>query len=332
MMNSFYTLIEQVFAREGMHFLPRQIWNFDESGLKMGFCDQFCYGIRGAAWSKAGQVGNGKHVTFGVFVNMVGKVLGTDYYPTFLTGGKKETLGVFTKAVRQTFGTNAAAQVKEGKASMDDVLFTELLELWTACCVPPDEVHILLVDGHDSHERYNVLSIARQKNLIIIRFPSHCTHLLQPLDVAYFKSFKTAFLNSMREMMHRWGNSHKTITAQEFVGCCGEATTTVAANSVIVSGFKTMGLSSSEDGDKVIVNRHAIPDFKLLSSFRAEKQEPRSALVMVINGVAIDLGNLTGRERLIAQAQREWWVQQGMDLAAAPPFNFAHPDATEMTT
>jgi hypothetical protein len=332
MLDSFYDLVIQILGREGMHFLPRQIWNYDESGLKMNFCAQFCYGITGAAWSKAGTVGNGKHVTFGVFINMIGRELGKDYFPTFLTGGKKETLGVFKKAVETHFGPLAAAQVKEGKASMDDVLFTELLDLWSSICLPHGEVHLLFVDGHDSHERHNVLSIARRKNIIIVRFPSHCTHLMQPLDLAYFKAFKSAFLKSMQVMMKRWGNSHKTITAAEFCGCVREATIVVARNSVIVSGFKTMGLSASKDGESVVVDRNAIKEFKLMSADRAETQQDNSSLVFTVDGDTVDLANLNPRETRVCKAQRLFWVREGMELPAAKPFNYSNPVAVEMTT
>jgi len=55
---------------------------------------------------------------------------------------------------------------------MDDVLFTELLE-WFSEFLPQTEQHILLVDGHDSHERYSVLQMARKNRIIIIRFPAN---------------------------------------------------------------------------------------------------------------------------------------------------------------
>ena len=45
---------------------------------------------------------------------------------------------------------------------------------------------VLFLDGHDSHETDQLKAIAHKNNIIIITFPSQCTHMLQPLDVAIF--------------------------------------------------------------------------------------------------------------------------------------------------
>jgi len=49
----------------------------------------------------------------------------------------------------------------------------------------------LVMDGHFSHTRnLTVIDRARENNVILLVFPSHCTHKLQPLDIAIFKSLK----------------------------------------------------------------------------------------------------------------------------------------------
>lgn len=50
---------------------------------------------------------------------------------------------------------------------------------------------LLLADGHASHtNNLELVEMARKNNVIILIYPSHCTHRLQPLDVAIFKSLK----------------------------------------------------------------------------------------------------------------------------------------------
>lgn len=50
---------------------------------------------------------------------------------------------------------------------------------------------LLLADGHASHTKnLALIEKARENNVILLIFPSHCTHRLQPLDVAVFKSLK----------------------------------------------------------------------------------------------------------------------------------------------
>jgi len=50
---------------------------------------------------------------------------------------------------------------------------------------------LLLADGHSSHtNNLALIDKARENNVILLIFPSHCTHRLQPLDVAIYKSLK----------------------------------------------------------------------------------------------------------------------------------------------
>ena len=52
------------------------------------------------------------------------------------------------------------------------------------------EPRLLIYDGHLSHVWYGTLELARQQKVTIIKLPPHTTDLLQPLDVAVFKSLK----------------------------------------------------------------------------------------------------------------------------------------------
>ena len=53
--------------------------------------------------------------------------------------------------------------------------------------------HLLVLDEHNSHVTLEVVKIAMQLGLDIISLPSHTSHALQPLDLACFAPFKTAF-------------------------------------------------------------------------------------------------------------------------------------------
>ncbi len=47
---------------------------------------------------------------------------------------------------------------------------------------------LLVLDGHKSHLSMKVVQIATSNNVSIVCLPAHSTHLLQPLDVAFFKT------------------------------------------------------------------------------------------------------------------------------------------------
>lgn len=49
---------------------------------------------------------------------------------------------------------------------------------------------VLLLDSHNSHHTYEFVQLAKQNNIFIYTFPSHLTHILQPLDVEIFQLYK----------------------------------------------------------------------------------------------------------------------------------------------
>ena len=53
--------------------------------------------------------------------------------------------------------------------------------------------HLLILDGYNSHVTLEVVKISMDNGLDIVSLPSYTSHALQPLDVACFKPFKTAF-------------------------------------------------------------------------------------------------------------------------------------------
>ena len=56
--------------------------------------------------------------------------------------------------------------------------------------IPPTRPVLLLKDGHASHTS---IELAYTNNVHMLCLPAHTTHVLQPLDVGVFKSFKGHF-------------------------------------------------------------------------------------------------------------------------------------------
>ena len=50
---------------------------------------------------------------------------------------------------------------------------------------------ILVHDGYSSHFNKDIVTKAISLNIILVLLPSNATHLMQPLDIAVFKPFKT---------------------------------------------------------------------------------------------------------------------------------------------
>ena len=52
--------------------------------------------------------------------------------------------------------------------------------------------HLFILDGYNFHVTLEVVTVAMGTWLDIISLLFHTSHVLQPLDVSYFKPFKTA--------------------------------------------------------------------------------------------------------------------------------------------
>ena len=59
--------------------------------------------------------------------------------------------------------------------------------------IPPARPVLLIKDGHTSHTSIEVIELACANNVDLLCLPAHTTHILQPLDVGVFKSFKAHF-------------------------------------------------------------------------------------------------------------------------------------------
>ena len=56
----------------------------------------------------------------------------------------------------------------------------------------PDDYHLLLCDGHDSHVSADFVSFCIHNCIDLLLLPPYSSHLLQPLDIRVFSPLKQA--------------------------------------------------------------------------------------------------------------------------------------------
>ena len=108
-----------------------------------------------------------------------------------------------------------------------------------------EEPHIILLDGHFSHKTLEAVIFCRENGIILLTFPPHCTHKMQPLDRTFFKSLKSGYNNSA----DNWMTSHpgKRILFFEMAGIFAIAYNRAASIDKAVTGFLTCGLWPFDD-------------------------------------------------------------------------------------
>ena len=98
---------------------------------------------------------------------------------------------------------------------------------------------LLLFDGHGSHTTNEFNRLAATNNVILYMFPTHLTHLIQPLDVGYFQMFKhfhkLAVYQSIQNMQTTYDYSY---FLRDLKGIC----TKTFIESTIVSTWTKCGL------------------------------------------------------------------------------------------
>lgn len=107
----------------------------------------------------------------------------------------------------------------------------------------PDQAALLLYDGHCSHMSVRLIEEAIKQNIVLMKFPSHLTDQLQPLDKCVFGPLKISWNRQLikygKQQMGRSSGRLTKNTFSELLGCTW-AESMLAKN--IISGFKNTGI------------------------------------------------------------------------------------------
>ena len=106
--------------------------------------------------------------------------------------------------------------------------------------IPPVRPVLLVQDGHSSHVCIELIEMARANDVCLLCLPAHTSHILQPLDVGVFKSFKSNFNKACGNYMKQ--NPGRVITTDILASMVGQAYPTAFTPVNILSGFKKTGI------------------------------------------------------------------------------------------
>ena len=132
--------------------------------------------------------------------------------------------------------------------------------------------HLLLIDSHNSHTfNYQFLKLMNDNNIVVLAFPAHTTHIMQPLNDVPFAQLKTEWYEAIR--LHVKSVCAKKLSKGEFfkvfVPCLKKAITVWN----IKAGFRHSGMWP--------VDRSAITDAKLGPSVYGNALSGKTNIVVV---------------------------------------------------
>jgi hypothetical protein len=111
----------------------------------------------------------------------------------------------------------------------------------------PEEYHLLVLDGHNSHCTYQFIKFAAQHRIIIVCLPSHMTHPLQPCDVGVFGPLARAWKSQVTQA----SQDNVVITKDNLLLYYHKARSIALKPTTIQSSFRKTGIHP--------LDRNAIP-------------------------------------------------------------------------
>jgi hypothetical protein len=126
---------------------------------------------------------------------------------------------------------------------MTSFLFKEFLSFFKRSIpsgISPSNRHLLALNGHGSHVSLKAIKHAQQFGLNMITLPSHTSHALQPLNVSYFKPFKTSNIKEKNNSMVR--NNYNKLDKATLTTWVDKALDVALSKRNIKSGFQVIGI------------------------------------------------------------------------------------------
>ena len=229
--NDFFGKLGAIYGRLNLICKPMQIYNCDETGVsvvhkpgkivaEMG--RHKVYAVTSAE--------KGKTHTILTCVSASGHVLP----PMMIYPCKQIPPDNFREgAVAQTLFSNSPS------GWINDNLFLQWFKFFLTR-IPPTRPVLLIMDGHGTHMSIELIELARSSGIHLLCLPSHTTHILQPLDVGVFKSFKSNFSKSCSKYLA--AHPGRVVTSDKVAFLVAEAWPLSLSPLNIMSGFKKTGI------------------------------------------------------------------------------------------
>lgn len=103
-----------------------------------------------------------------------------------------------------------------------------------------DKPCLLLLDNHDSHLSIPVLNFCKDNGIILVSFPPHTSHRLQPLDKSVYGPFKKYYFAGVDQWMTN--NPGKTYSIYDIPGVVKQALPNATNPANVMSGFSATGI------------------------------------------------------------------------------------------
>jgi hypothetical protein len=111
---------------------------------------------------------------------------------------------------------------------------------------------LLIMDGHGSHITMDFLSYCAEERILVLIYPPHSTHTLQPLDVVCFSPLATNYTTALAKHLHS-SQGLTPFQKDDFFKIFWEAWMQTFTEKLILRSFEAVGIAPLNPN--VILNR-----------------------------------------------------------------------------
>jgi hypothetical protein len=254
---AFFTKLGEVMGR--YHFQGNDIWNMDETGVTTVQKPSKVVARKGV--KQVGAVTSAERGTL-VTVVVALSALGNSIPPMFIFPRKK----FHDHFIRD--GPPGCVESDNQSGWMSKVEFGTFMHHFVIHSRSSKEKPVLLLlDNHSSHLSVEAIELARDNGVVMLSFPPHCSHRLQPLDRSVYGPFKRFISNAQDSWMRT--NPGKPMTIYNIPSLVSEALPKAVTPTNITSGFKACGIYP--------FNRSVFSDTDYAPSMPTDRPEPACA-------------------------------------------------------
>lgn len=250
----FFEKLAEVMDKNG--FNSSEIWNVDETGVSTVLKPNKIVAAKGKR--NVGAMTSGERGTNVTVVTAV-SAYGNTVPPMF----------VFPRKKFKSYFLNGGPPECMGNASgwVTDEEFHQFMQHFIKHVKPSKEHRVLLVlDNHSSHLNVETLNLAKENGVVMLSFPPHCSHKLQPLDVSVFGPFKKYCAAAQDTWLRN--NPGKTLTIYDIPKIVADSLPFAQTSINIANGFRKTGIFP--------YNANIFTEDEFAPSFVTDRPEPET--------------------------------------------------------
>jgi hypothetical protein len=200
---------------EKIHFTPHRLYNCDETGLSV-VQHKVCNEVSLKGTRQIAALSSAERGSLVIVVTCMSAA--GHFVPPLLVYPR---INMKAEVIDGDPPDTTAACHKSGLIQIES--FTQWFQHFLGHVKPKkDDPVVLVLDGHFYHTRnIQLLDLARENGVHIVRLPPHCTHKMQPLDVSFMLPFKTYYAQKIVSWLRM--NPTRVVTHYQIASLLGKA-------------------------------------------------------------------------------------------------------------